>query len=124
MHFKKLILAATLATLNFGALGQAFAVMSPQVMGNCGQYMEARKGDDAESKIKAYWAVVWVWGYLSRYNMESPRSPVAIPSEAGTMYLFMEKYCRDQPLAQLTNISTQLIIDLGGNPATKTLNKK
>lgn len=123
MHLKKLISGATLAALSFGALGQVIT-MTPNNMVDCGQYMEARKGDDAESKIKAYWAVVWVWGYLSRYNVESLLAPIAIPGGAGTMHLWMEKYCRDQPLANLTNISTQLIIDLGGKPARKATNKK
>lgn len=124
MYLKKLISSATLAAFSFGAAGQTLTTVTPNIMGDCGQYMEARKSEDAESKIKAFWAVVWVWGYLSRYNLESFQAPISIPAETGTMHLWMEKYCRDQPLAKLPNISTQLIIDLGGNPATKATKKK
>ena len=124
MYLKQLISSAILAAFHFGAAGQTVGTVSPSTMGACGQYMEARKSEDTESKIRAFWAVVWVWGYLSRYNSESLQAPISIPGETGTMHLLMEKYCRDQPLAKLHNISTQLIIDLGGNPATKAKNKK
>ena len=124
MYSKQLISSAILAAFSFGAAGQTVTTVNPNTMGDCGQYMEARKSEDTESKIKAFWAVVWVWGYLSRYNLESHQAPISIPAETGTMHLWMEKYCRDQPFAKLPNISTQLIIDLGGNPATKAKNKK
>lgn len=124
MYLKKLISSATLAAFSFGASGQTFTTVSPTSMSSCGQYMEARKSQDTESTIKAYWAVVWVQGYLSRYNVESIGAPISIPTESGTMHLWMEKYCRNQPFAQLPNISTQLIIDLGGNPFAKAANKK
>lgn len=123
MYLKKLISSATLAALSFSALGQ-LSTVAPINMLDCGQYMEARKSEDTQSKIKAYYAVVWVWGYLSRYNVESLHSQIAIPAATGTMHLLMEKYCREYPLAGMPNISTQLIIDLGGNPVTKATNKK
>lgn len=124
MKFKKVIAVATFAVMSFGVLGQTIMALTPSSMGSCGQFMEARKRDDDDSKIKAFWAVVWVWGYLSRYNAESQQAQVEIPTETGTMFLFMEKYCRNQPLAGLINISTQLIVDLGGKLSIKTPNKK
>ena len=123
MYSKKIISGVSLAAFSFGAFGQASTV-APSTMRDCGQYMEARRINDPQSQIDAYWAVVWVWGYLSRYNVATPQQPVNIPNGAGTMNLLLEKYCREHPLADLAQISTQLVIDLTGTPASKAATKK
>lgn len=71
--------------------------MGPAGMGTCGDYMEARRGSDAFSRERAYWEILWVWGYMSRSNRGGPPRAVRIPASS-TLYLWLEKYRREHPL--------------------------
>lgn len=113
-----LLVSSAIALTCTSATGQQQNLfVTPTDVSSCGQYMASRRESDTQSKIKSYWAVVWTWGFLSRYNLESPSSPIDIPTEVETIHLFIEKYCRQNPLGHLIQSNYFIIKELGGNPA-------
>lgn len=113
---KKLLLLLLLLALR--AHGQTpLLTVTPTGASNCGEYMASRRGNDFESMVRSQTAVVWLWGYLSRYNLESPQAPVQIPTQAETMHLLLEKYCRQNPVGTVVEATFSIIKELGGNPA-------
>jgi hypothetical protein len=78
--------------------------------------MAARRPDSQTAHL-AYLPVVWAWGYLSRYNRESPVKRVDIPSSSDTIQLYLEKFCREHPLQGVALGVESLLTDLGGDPA-------
>ena len=118
VQMKRLTALLCGTTIAASALAQSgFETVAPTSMGSCGQYMDGRRKADPQSEINTFWAVVWTWGYLSRYNRESQTSPLRIPADPGTIHLWLEKFCRDHPLANLLAAADALTVELGGNPA-------
>lgn len=111
---KKLFFSALMVAGMAGALAAegGTQIMTPGAMNTCGDYMSARRANDARS----YWAVAWTWGYISRYNRESPAARIDIPAQTETVHLYLEKFCRENPLDGIFSATEKLILDLGGNP--------
>lgn len=86
--------------------------------------MAARRAQDHNAKIKASWALMWAWGYMSRYNLESSAVDISIPMEAETIHLYFEKHCRENPLSNLVSATEGLVFELGGNPRNSWPMKK
>lgn len=58
----------------------------------------ARSRDEAELR-REY--ISWARGFLSGHNYANPRQPVSDVSR-GTLEMFIERFCRDNPSAQFT----------------------
>ncbi len=116
MYLTRLVGVCVLSALLTGTAGaqrEAF-MMTPSPMSSCGDFMAARRSSEGNSNIKAYWAVVWAWGYMSSFNAHSPNSTINIPAQTETVYLYFEKYCRENPLSDLVLGTSKLIQELGG----------
>ncbi len=78
----------------------------------CGEYTDDRKKDRYSDFYTSY-----VYGYLSAYNMFSMHPAVKAPEKGVTLLAYLDKYCADNPLANMTGASIALISELGGfNP--------
>ncbi len=99
---KKIFLFVALQLL----MTSSFAVT---VMGarSCGTWIESRKsGGISEIAPQA-----WIVGYLSGISVESGKDILA-STDANSLYLWMDKYCRDNPLERLDNGGYNLFIEL------------
>jgi hypothetical protein len=60
----------------------------------------------------------WFRGFVSGYNFGNPKNQVLLgrmPDEQ-TLYLFVDKYCRDNPLNPFTSAALQLVEELRERP--------
>lgn len=114
MRFKKLIVALLLAAASFGAMAQQGAIILPGGA-SCGWVVDqlSRK-NEPQGVANMSMVTGWIWGYMSRHNLDHAHNPISIPRQAVTLDLYIEKYCRENPLKLLNDATDQLIIDLGG----------
>lgn len=80
---------------------------------SCGQYLEMRAEG---SKMQNAVLVSWIWGYMAGFNTEV-RQPTTreTPDEASTL-VYIDRYCRSQPLENVLTAVRALIVELGGKP--------
>lgn len=121
MHSNLLATTFISCVLSVSALAQKstpILIVSPGQATSCGGLTRVIEGRtiSSESAQGAATALGWTWGFLSRYNVEHPKNSVAIPSEADTIFLYLEKFCREHPLEGIAAANNQLIVDLGGLP--------
>lgn len=74
---------------------------------SCGSWVEARQKD---RKLVQYWYI----GFISGINMESKKDHLA-KIDAASAYLWMDKYCRENPLKDIVEASGALFIELKKN---------
>jgi len=79
---------------------------------SCGEWVEIRKED-------GWWSTVlenWIDGYVSAYNTQTPDVYHILGStDKESVYLWMDKYCQDNPLNELPNGMLELTIELWPN---------
>lgn len=99
---KKIFLFVALQLL----MTSSFAVT---VMGarSCGTWIEARKsGGISELASEA-----WIIGYLTGLSVESDKDILA-STDANSIYLWTDKFCRDNPLDRLDKAGYYLFVEL------------
>jgi hypothetical protein len=91
----------------------------------CGQYASHRRS--APGLLQQLYSQ-WAQGVISGYNLGIPQSglddgapklSIRVPDEA-TINLFLDNYCRSQPLNNITQGVATLITDLGGSIGSST----
>jgi hypothetical protein len=95
---------------------QPVQIMGPSSLSSCGEFVAARARLDNQAKHDIAMIVSWVWGYSSRYNVETKASSISIPENQESVALFIEKFCRENPLQQVIFAADKMIIQLGGQP--------
>ena len=129
MKFKKHMVALLLAAASSGVMAQKntdVQTVAPQAIDSCGNYISANNGSGMQERLDANSAVIWVWGYLSHYNLatlETHQHAISIPTQVQTIHLYLEKFCRGNPLGTLIQASEKLRLDLGGTPLKTSLKK-
>jgi hypothetical protein len=78
---------------------------------SCGQFVEYQ---NQNNKAQVSTIVQWVWGYLSAYNSQAPRTKgINLPDEA-TVPLFVGEFCKRNPLSNVVTAAEAMIRKLGG----------
>ena len=105
----KSLVAIIFLVARLGTFAQASISTSGDV--KCGSYLEARRlGHDVAEQSVSY-----VHGFVSAHNIYGAAKQVQADSlPASTIHAYLEKFCRDTPLAAITNAAARLVIDLGG----------
>ena len=113
MQFKKLALSLFALIFCAGAIAQKGVTVVP-IPGSCGAFANARSTKNEPQAITDLSMVTgWIWGYMSSYNIDHAKNSITIPSQAATLDLYVEKYCRENPLKSLPDATRRLIVDLG-----------
>lgn len=99
---------ALLLGLIFPTVSQAGQVYIGAGSDSCGSWVEARKTSGAA----ALQYNAWVFGYLSGLNMLSPGDFLVKP-DGPAILVWMDNYCRANPLKKIINASDSLAIELG-----------
>ena len=109
LKFRALTFAFAVLCASSSVMAQRVGMVNGAGLVGCGEFLEDRKSD----RFKQYYTQ-WVQGYLSAYNLFSSHPQIArIPDEA-TIDAYLQKHCRDNPLASVINATAFLIGDLGG----------
>ena len=61
----------------------------------------------------------YVRGFLTAYNWNNPKEAVVRDMPDATIGLYIQKYCRENPLADAGMASFELVKDMGGNTRPK-----
>jgi hypothetical protein len=85
----------------------------------CGQFIQYHEAPNNNAQMAV--VVNWVWGYLVAYNHRGffdvtvghPVSQVVYPDEP-TVLLFVEQFCRKNPLSTVMNATNALLKNLSG----------
>jgi len=79
----------------------------------CGEYAQDRARGNPGQMLQY---PAYAQGYLSAWNRHSSTQYAQIESipKYDTIYLFMDRYCRDNPLDIVQNAIDALLADLGG----------
>lgn len=124
---RKLTVIILLAILSSNSYAQvAGGAISVRGSGqfSCGEFM---KWSDIGNQSQLDIINQWVWGYLVAYQMRGAFSKTySIPTsgnitspDAGTVELYLKKYCSNNPLSNIHNGVIAMIKELGGNIANK-----
>ena len=114
MQFMKIVLSLFVTMVSVGAIAQQGLIVVP-IPGACGALVDAiSRKNETQAIIDLSMVTGWMWGYMSRYNIDNVKNPISIPSQTATLDLYVEKYCRANPLKYLNDATEQLIVDLGG----------
>jgi hypothetical protein len=72
----------------------------------CGEYLQNRRTPN-----RAFDQVVveWAYGYISGYNRYSPKPQIKVNVEGPTILAYLDKYCREAPLASTSAGVSELI---------------
>jgi hypothetical protein len=84
----------------------ARTVLQP-IDNSCGSWVEARQKNQKQIQL-------WYIGFISGINMESTKDNLA-KINAASAYLWMDKYCRENPLKSIVEGSGDLFIELKKN---------
>ena len=66
----------------------------------------------ANDRVNRQTYLFWMRGYISGYNFSNPGNQVRELPTNDTLSLYVDKYCRDNPLYLFTLAAQQLIVDL------------
>lgn len=108
---KAVIVGLALAASVVGAHGKTVHLRGAGNM-ECGAYLQYRKASNSDMEAAAG---QWAFGYLSAYNMWSAgsgRAPVPQIPEYPTVLAYLDKHCRDAPLAKVRDGVEHLIYEL------------
>jgi hypothetical protein len=85
---------------------------------SCGKFIEYRRMSNNETQMDMI--VQWVWGYLAAYNQRGlfdAKGHVLsqiTPPDSPTVQLFLEHYCTQNPLSDVSAGAAALLKSLGG----------
>jgi len=114
---RHLIAAAVAVVLttssSFGQSG-GIAVFSYQET-SCGTWAESAASVDARAQYHS-----WFRGFVSGYNFGNPASQVRLARmpDQPTLFLFVDKYCREHPLNTFVGAAFELVKELRDPPAS------
>ncbi len=91
---------------------------------SCGEYV---KWVDLGNSTQVALVGQWVWGFMTGYQMRGSFNKNAVIQKHGnistpdldTTYLYLKKYCSNNPLQNVANGSIEMIRELGGVVAGK-----
>jgi hypothetical protein len=122
MMKRLLVIAALLALAHDGPAQPAPA--EPQVpvfllkQGSCGEYIEARRlppGGPEQVRLNA--VAAYTWGVLSAYNVYHGKPYIpSTAAPAATVWAYLDKFCRDNPLAETAHGAFVLAHDMPKEP--------
>jgi len=97
------------------AEGPAIAVFSYEDS-SCGTWVKSADVTWARAQYDS-----WFRGFVSGYNYGNPNNQVALGQmpNSQTIHLFIDKYCRDNPLNTFVSAAFKLIEELVPPPAPK-----
>jgi len=108
------LLCAALVTFRPGALA-VDAEGNYKTIGNrsCGQWVSARKEGNPAERIEHLAITGWIGGYLTAYNNHTQNVyGITGRVDLDGIYLWIDKYCRENPLRGINNAMDQLIFEL------------
>ena len=117
MHLTLTLLAAVVLGL---APHLAFAQAKPLAVfsyadTSCGEWFRSANSEVARAQYTS-----WFRGFVSGYNFGSPdgQVPMGRMPDDQTLYLFIDKYCRDNPLNRFVSAAFKLVEELRPQTAT------
>ena len=72
----------------------------------CGKYIEQRR---TPNKQYDYLVGSWFYGFLSAYNYYGTTPQVQVTIDQDTVLAYLDKYCREAPLATVSVGAVQLV---------------
>lgn len=107
---RKAFYALITVALTTSASGQTFLV-SGEGLSPCGTYLEHRRGANLDQH---YAYVIWTRGFISGFNHGTRGKQADRPLESATVLAYLDKHCRDNPLAVVGGGVVLLVKELGG----------
>ena len=107
-HLLGIILAIGLSQPAFPQTKRTVTVLGP-IENSCADWVTARDGKNSQ----AY--EFWLTGYMSGRNMSNDHSNDFLRGiKANSLDLWMDKYCRENPLKTILDGASQLGLELAG----------
>ena len=107
---RKAFYALATVALTTSASAQTF-LMSGEGLAPCGTYLEHRRGANLDQH---YAYVVWTRGFMSGFNHGTRGKQTEVTLESATVLAYLDKHCRDNPLAVVGAGAVFLVKELGG----------
>ncbi len=98
------------ATINAADIDGNYAIVSVEgVIESCGLYVAARDEGRRGGNVKERYHISWIAGYLTAYNLKTPDT---YDIGGQTILLWLENYCKRNPLAGLAKAVELLTVEL------------
>lgn len=83
---------------------------------SCGAWTRSAANEAARAQYQ-----YWFRGFVSGHNFANPTNQVAIDRmpDADTLYLYVDKYCRESPLKPFVGAAFELVRELRDHPEGK-----
>jgi hypothetical protein len=111
-----LVIIAVLLCSSTGAEEQTLTEFSFKEV-SCGQWKKL-----ADSVIGRAQYASWFRGFVSGYNFGNPGNQVRRMPDVDTLALYVDKYCKENPLEQFTSAAQGLVVELLARPEQTALN--
>jgi hypothetical protein len=111
----KMISIALIATALIYAQGARAQPISVYKSASCGDYVREKS-----DQLIVEMASQYVRGYLSAYNVYAKRNQIITDLPSSTIGLYVEKFCRDNPLLGVHNAAAFLALELSGASKPKS----
>jgi hypothetical protein len=102
------------ASVAFCLATSVAAAPSDQILGattnSCGEYLRDRAQSEHAGQVYA----IEIRAYISGFNLGTSGKQTRMIPEAPAVLAWMDKYCRDHPLADMGQGEIALIYELGG----------
>ena len=106
-----LFLPATVSAADID--GQYTAHTVAGVIGSCGEYVTARDEKRRAAFLKSNTHVIWIWGYLTAYNRQTPDTyDIMAQTDTPTILLWLDNYCKQNPLTDFAEAMVSLMNEL------------
>ena len=103
---RRVIICLCAFAFSQAVLADARTVLQP-IDNSCGSWVEARQKNQKSIQL-------WYVGFISGINMKSEKNHLA-KIDAASAYLWMDKYCRENPLKNIVEGSSDLFFELRTN---------
>ncbi len=114
-----LISGALIAFLSLQAVAQDSPVLSIFSFEDtsCGAWVKSTDNEFARAQYGP-----WFRGFVSGYNFGNPNNQVALDRMPNneTLYLYVDKYCREHPLNPFVHAAFSLVEELREHPTSST----
>lgn len=101
------MVALTLSIAN-QAHAQRAGLIRGAGMVSCGEYVETHQSGRSNAAFSQ-----WAMGYISAYNQFGLQPQVDIP-DPSTIYLYADKFCKENPLSTFSGAIIAVIAESGG----------
>lgn len=114
----KVIVAALLFVLLTASMSsnadEAYYMVYGAGYHTCGKYLADRRKSQHEEVVVFYYTS-WVKGFVTSFNMFSNKKGIISDLSDDDVVAYLDKYCSNNPLTQVTNAAMCLIGDKGGH---------